>query len=70
MIEINGHRLHSRHYEKVLIHPPTSSETKATDGLLSAPSVCHHLTPSPIGAPGEMEHSDDEKDPEPTLENL
>ena len=39
-------------------------------GSLSAPSVHHHLTPSPIrGSPEQMEHSEDEKE-ELTLEGL
>lgn len=65
--QITGRQLPSGRYEKVLVHQLTSSNTKATDGSLSAPSVRRHLTPPPAGVPGEMEHSDDEEE---TVESL
>jgi hypothetical protein len=50
--EITGRQLPSGRYEKVLIHLH-SSDAKATDGSLFAPSVRCHLTPPPIhGPPG------------------
>jgi hypothetical protein len=59
--EVTKRQLPSGRYEKVLIRLD-SSDAKAMDGSLSAPSVRCHSTPSPIhGLAGEIEHSDDEK---------
>lgn len=64
--QIMGRQLPSGRNEKVLVRQPTSSNTKATDGSLSAPSVRRHRTPPTAGVPGGMEHSDDEE----TVESL